>query len=223
MMDPLAALKDHKAPVWLRFYDVEKAWPQISEQVATPPLQDILARDFGLFLSSAGISETFERGSKPFDYDPSGWARDSNSATGHCRESHTARVGNVAVIAQSAAVEVVVGDRARNRILIRDQRREESDPEVVLVQHLRADDQGGIAVGPTVGPDPQKRVHYVVIPKKDITDVGALSDEDKEYLIDLFAVIQELVNKQQLTNYEVITNGPGKQTMTYLHFHLIAE
>jgi histidine triad (HIT) family protein len=72
-------------------------------------------------------------------------------------------------------------------------------------------------------PDPQKRVHYVVIPKKDITNVGALSDQDKEYLIDLFAVIQELVKEEHLSDYEVITNGPGKQTVTYLHFHLIAE
>ena len=72
-------------------------------------------------------------------------------------------------------------------------------------------------------PSPQKRVHYVVIPKKDITNIGALSEEDGEYLIDLFAVIQELVKEEHLISYEVLTNGPGKQTVAYLHFHLIAD
>jgi diadenosine tetraphosphate (Ap4A) HIT family hydrolase len=59
-------------------------------------------------------------------------------------------------------------------------------------------------------PDPQKRVHYVITPKKDITNVGTFSDEDRENLIDVFAVIQDLVRQEHLSHYEVITNGPGK-------------
>jgi hypothetical protein len=72
-------------------------------------------------------------------------------------------------------------------------------------------------------PDSHKRIHYVIIPKKDITNVGALTEEDKENLVDLFAVIQDLIRKEHLTNYEVVTNGPEKQAVTYLHFHLMAD
>lgn len=72
-------------------------------------------------------------------------------------------------------------------------------------------------------PSPQKRIHYVIIPKKDIKNATDFSDENSAYLIDIFAVIQELVKEEHLTDYEVITNGPGKQAVTYLHFHLIAD
>jgi len=72
-------------------------------------------------------------------------------------------------------------------------------------------------------PNPKRRFHYVVIPKKDIANIGAFGDEDREYLIDSFAVIQELIEQKRLTDYEVLTNGPGHQTVTYLHFHLMSD
>jgi diadenosine tetraphosphate (Ap4A) HIT family hydrolase len=72
-------------------------------------------------------------------------------------------------------------------------------------------------------PRPKKRVHYVVIPKKDITSVGDLRNEDQPYLIDAFGIIRELIGRERLTNYEVLTNGPGRQTVTYLHFHLMSD
>lgn len=72
-------------------------------------------------------------------------------------------------------------------------------------------------------PKPENRIHYVIIPKRDIRDIGTLSEEDRDYLVDAFAVIQELIKEEHLTKYEVITNGPEKQSMTYLHFHLIGE
>lgn len=71
-------------------------------------------------------------------------------------------------------------------------------------------------------PFPEARVHYVLIPKRDIKNIAELSESDKEYLIDIFSVVQELVKEENLTQYEVVTNGPGKQAVTYLHFHLIA-
>lgn len=66
-------------------------------------------------------------------------------------------------------------------------------------------------------------LHYVVVPKKDILDVAHLTAEDSEYLIDSHAVIGEIVREQNLRNYQVITNGPGYQSVRYLHFHLIAN
>ncbi|MEI7512691.1 MAG: HIT domain-containing protein [Candidatus Uhrbacteria bacterium] len=72
-------------------------------------------------------------------------------------------------------------------------------------------------------PFPQKRIHYVVIPKKDIKDIGSLTPDDQAYLQDAFAAIATIIKEQNLQNYRIITNGPGFQQVTRLHFHLLAE
>ncbi len=72
-------------------------------------------------------------------------------------------------------------------------------------------------------PAPEARIHYLVIPKKDIKNIGELSDADRESLIDTFAVVREIVKEKSLVNYRVTTNGPGYQGATYLHFHLTAR
>jgi len=66
-------------------------------------------------------------------------------------------------------------------------------------------------------------VHYLVIPKKDIRNAAQLSEFDKEYLLDLFAVMGEIIREKNLTDYQIMTNGPGYQTVAYLHFHLVAR
>ena len=70
-------------------------------------------------------------------------------------------------------------------------------------------------------PSPQARTHYVVIPKRDIKNIGQLSDADRDSLIDVFAVTRQLIDESGLANYQLVTNGPGYQTATYLHFHLL--
>lgn len=72
-------------------------------------------------------------------------------------------------------------------------------------------------------PSPQARLHYLVIPKRDIKNIGELSDADGEYLLDAFKSVREIVRENNLTNYRLITNGPGYQGVTYLHFHLMAN
>ena len=67
-------------------------------------------------------------------------------------------------------------------------------------------------------PNPQARIHYLVIPKKDIKNIGDLSDADGEYLIDAFKVAREIIKEKNLTNYRLTTNGPGYQSATYMHF-----
>ena len=66
-------------------------------------------------------------------------------------------------------------------------------------------------------------IHYVIIPKKDIKDVGDISELDKEYLIDAYAVIGQIVREENLTQYKIYTNSPDYQTVNYLHFHLLAN
>lgn len=70
---------------------------------------------------------------------------------------------------------------------------------------------------------PESGIHYVVIPKRDIKNVAEISDADAEYLLDAFKVVGQIVREKHLVNYSLTTNGPGYQTVTYLHFHLMAS
>lgn len=71
-------------------------------------------------------------------------------------------------------------------------------------------------------PRPHARIHFVVIPKQDIRNIADLTAADAGYLADAFAAIGTLVRRHQLDRYQVITNGPGYQRVSYLHFHLTA-
>jgi len=72
-------------------------------------------------------------------------------------------------------------------------------------------------------PQPLSRIDYIILPKKDILDVGDLSSDDAAYIAESFEVMADIVRAQHLTNYRVITNGPGFQQVQYLHFHLLAQ
>lgn len=67
------------------------------------------------------------------------------------------------------------------------------------------------------------RAHYVLIPKKDIHDISEISAEDAPYLIDVFLTARQLVEKEDLQDYRIFTNGPGEQLVGYLHFHLVGK
>jgi histidine triad (HIT) family protein len=66
-------------------------------------------------------------------------------------------------------------------------------------------------------------IHYVIIPKKDIKDIADISEDDTEYIMDAYAVIRDLIKEEGIAEYKVYTNGPGYQTVNYLHFHLLSE
>jgi histidine triad (HIT) family protein len=72
-------------------------------------------------------------------------------------------------------------------------------------------------------PAPEARIHYLVVPKKDIKNIADVKESEEEYLVDAFRVIRGVVKEKNLVKYRVITNGPGYQGVTYLHFHLIAQ
>ena len=72
-------------------------------------------------------------------------------------------------------------------------------------------------------PSPQKRIHYLIVPKKDIKNIGELSREDMPYLDDAFLVARYLIEREGLSKYRLHTNGPGYQDVAYLHLHLIGE
>jgi len=65
--------------------------------------------------------------------------------------------------------------------------------------------------------------HYVIVPKKDVRDIGSVSTEDEPYLTDVFLVARHLIEREHLRDYRFYTNGPGPQAVAYLHFHLLAK
>jgi hypothetical protein len=67
------------------------------------------------------------------------------------------------------------------------------------------------------------RIHYVIIPKHDIKDVADVATEDAAYLVDVFTVLRTLVEREKLDTYRVLSNGPGYQSVRYLHFHLLGD
>ena len=72
-------------------------------------------------------------------------------------------------------------------------------------------------------PHPLSRIHYIIVPKKDIKNIGEASEADSPYLTDAYFVARSIIEKEGLSNYRLLTNGPGFQDVTYLHFHLVAE
>jgi histidine triad (HIT) family protein len=71
---------------------------------------------------------------------------------------------------------------------------------------------------------PKAPTHVLVIPKKAISSVDAISDEDAGLLGHLWLVIRNLAKQLQLAGgYRVVVNnGPDAgQSVDHLHFHLI--
>jgi len=72
---------------------------------------------------------------------------------------------------------------------------------------------------------PQAPVHVLVIPKKEITSVEGIADEDSALIGHIFIVIRNLARKLGIAEdgYRVVSNcGVNAcQTVPHLHFHLI--
>ena len=72
--------------------------------------------------------------------------------------------------------------------------------------------------------NPRAPTHVLVIPRRHIPDVDALTAEDGPLLARLFAVVRSVAEDAGLgRGYRVVTNvGPESgQTVFHLHFHLL--
>lgn len=72
-------------------------------------------------------------------------------------------------------------------------------------------------------PFPETRIHLVLFPKRDIKNIGSLSVGDAPYVLDCLAMVRTLAARSQTQNYRLLTNGPKRQHVTYLHFHFMAR
>ena len=72
--------------------------------------------------------------------------------------------------------------------------------------------------------DPQAPTHVLVIPKKEIRNIAALTDEDREIVGHMMLVIRDLAASLGLEKgYRVVANceSDGGQSVDHLHFHLL--
>lgn len=74
-------------------------------------------------------------------------------------------------------------------------------------------------------PKPIFPVHVLIVPKRSITSVTDLSDQDADFLIDLVQCVRILVSDLNLerSGYRLISNGGKYQDVPQLHFHLVSE
>ena len=73
--------------------------------------------------------------------------------------------------------------------------------------------------------NPVAPVHILVIPKKHITSLVELTDEDKELIGEIYLTINKIAQEQGINEkgFRVIVNcgEDGGQEVKHLHFHLI--
>ena len=73
--------------------------------------------------------------------------------------------------------------------------------------------------------NPQAPVHLLLIPRKHISGVDALTQEDGEIVAKIFLTARKIVKEQNLEpGFRIVTNtgrGAG-QSVFHLHFHLLA-
>jgi histidine triad (HIT) family protein len=74
-------------------------------------------------------------------------------------------------------------------------------------------------------PRPAYPVHILLVPKRPLASLTALSPDDTAFLGDLIAAAQSLIAEFDLERrgYRLICNGGVYQDLPHLHFHLISE
>jgi len=74
-------------------------------------------------------------------------------------------------------------------------------------------------------PRPAHAVHILIVPRRAIAGLEALTSQDQDFLADLFRVVPEIVSEFGLAQrgYRLVVNGGAYQDIPQLHFHLIAD
>ena len=72
---------------------------------------------------------------------------------------------------------------------------------------------------------PQAPVHFLVIPKKEITTINNINEEDKSLIGELFIVAKKIAKKEGISEkgYRTIfnCNEHGGQTVYHIHLHVL--
>lgn len=70
---------------------------------------------------------------------------------------------------------------------------------------------------------PQAPVHILIIPKKPLSGVAAMAEEDRELVGHLLFVAAEIAREEQLSDFRLVTNNGADagQSVFHLHIHLL--
>ena len=73
--------------------------------------------------------------------------------------------------------------------------------------------------------NPQAPTHFLIIPKKEISNLNDIVESDKELIGELFIVAKELAEKEGIADsgYRTVfnCNDHGCQTVNHIHLHVI--
>lgn len=73
--------------------------------------------------------------------------------------------------------------------------------------------------------NPQAPVHILVIPKKHISSINEINNENSLIIAEIFEVINSIVEKEGIrdSGYRVVSNcgEDGCQSVQHLHFHIL--
>ncbi len=72
-------------------------------------------------------------------------------------------------------------------------------------------------------PKPSYATHIILIPKKAIRGIHAITRADGNILIEIVQTANQIAREFNLSHYRLIVNGGAYQDVMQLHFHLIAD
>lgn len=70
---------------------------------------------------------------------------------------------------------------------------------------------------------PQAPTHVLVIPRRHVADVGALTEADADLLAALFRGVRNVVAAEGLRSYRIVSNTGAEagQSVDHLHLHVL--
>jgi len=73
-------------------------------------------------------------------------------------------------------------------------------------------------------PKPFWQKHIVLVPRKPIKSLTSISEDDLQYIAEIYKVIQEIIIelKWDKSEYSVLINGGNRQEINQIHFHLFS-
>ena len=72
-------------------------------------------------------------------------------------------------------------------------------------------------------PQPEARIDLVFFPTRDMRNLLDLTPADAPQLMDCLALMRKVVEERHIAGWQILSNGPGRQYVAYMHFHLMAQ
>lgn len=71
-------------------------------------------------------------------------------------------------------------------------------------------------------PYPQAKTHILVIPRKHLSSIEDMEEEDESLVGHLFRVAKKVAQEKGLSGYHLIINAGEVQKILHLHLHLVS-